>query len=78
MADKDPKWYFQTWSLVISFIIIGPFMLPLVWTNPRFTRKAKVIISILVILFTFLLSVIVVKTFGFLNDFYNQLLEAQN
>jgi len=77
MADKDPKWYFQTWSLVISFIVIGPFMLPLVWTNPRFTKKAKVIISILVILFTFLLSVIVVKTFGFLNDFYNQLLEAQ-
>ena len=77
MADKGPKWYFQTWSLVVSFIVIGPFMLPLVWTNPRFTRKAKVIISILVILFTFLLSVIVVKTFGSLNDFYNQLLKAQ-
>ncbi|MDP3041729.1 MAG: hypothetical protein Q8N62_03225 [Candidatus Omnitrophota bacterium] len=46
------KWYFKTWPLVASFLCIGPFMLPLVWTNPRFSKKSKIIITIAVAVIT--------------------------
>jgi inhibitor of cysteine peptidase len=33
------KWYFRTYWLVIALFCIGPFALPLLWFNPRFSLK---------------------------------------
>ena len=52
---KQPKWYFKTWTLVFSFLAAGPFMLPLVWKNPRFSLKLKIIISVIVLALTWFL-----------------------
>ncbi len=52
---KQPKWYFKTWPLVVSFLVAGPFMLPLVWKNPRFSLKLKIIISLIVLALTWFL-----------------------
>jgi len=54
---NQQKWYFKTWSLVASFLCIGPFMLPLVWTNPRFSKKSKIIITISVAVITCIMTV---------------------
>ena len=54
--QENPKWYFKTWSLVASFLCIGPFMLPLVWTNPRFSKKSKIIITIAVAVITIVMT----------------------
>jgi len=57
----------STWTLIVSFLFIGPLMLPLLWRNPRFSIKSKIFWSILIIAFTafliisgqaFLLSII--------------------
>ena len=53
--QEKPKWYYQTWSLVVSFLCVGPFMLPLVWKNPRFSKKSKIIISVIAVILTYLL-----------------------
>lgn len=68
MDDQQPKWYFRTWSLVVSFLCAGPFMLPLVWKHPRFSKVLKIIITAVVLILTWLL----IKLSGELLKFLTQ------
>ena len=46
------KWYYSTSAIVIGLLVAGPFALPLVWKNPKYKVITKVIITIVVIVFT--------------------------
>lgn len=67
---NQPKWYFKTWSLVASFLCVGPFMLPLVWKNPRFSKKSKMIISAAVLILTYLLYKLTEKSLQTIVNYY--------
>lgn len=62
-------------ALIITFLLVGPFMLPLLWRNPRFSKKAKVIWSIILIAFTVGLLVLAPLL---IHRFVTELLEAQS
>ena len=64
------KWYFKTSSLVIAFLCIGPFALPLAWFNPRFSRKTKIVISIIVIILSYFLGTLVANSLKAINSYY--------
>jgi len=68
--QNQPKWYFKTWSLVVSFLCVGPFMLPLVWTNPRFSKKSKIIITVVVVIITFIMTEYLVKSLKTIAAYY--------
>ncbi|MDP2928171.1 MAG: hypothetical protein Q8N80_05180 [Candidatus Omnitrophota bacterium] len=68
--QNQPKWYFKTWSLVASFLCIGPFMLPLVWTNPRFSKKSKIIITVVVVIITYITLGFLVKSLKTIVSYY--------
>ncbi len=72
MVDNQnpPKWYFKTWSLVVSFLCIGPFMLPLVWRNPRFSKNSKIIISVIVVAITVVMTELLVKSLKAIASYY--------
>ena len=74
--QKQKKWYFRTRSLIVSFFFIGPFILPLVWANPGFSKKKKIIVSVVIVVFTYLLSVVFFKSLKSLNSYY-QLLQNE-
>ena len=38
----DKRWYFSHRTIVMSFLIVGPFMLPLVWFNPDLSLNWKI------------------------------------
>lgn len=57
-GEGKEKWYFKRAPLIIGFICVGPLILPLVWSNPRFSGKKKAIISAVVVILTFLLTVV--------------------
>ena len=50
------KWYFTTPAIVIALVCAGPLALSLVWLNPHYKIITKVVVTILVIVFTFLLG----------------------
>ena len=55
MSEK-PKWHQNVWLvLFLLFFVLGPFGLPLVWKNPRFSRTAKTGLTLLMAGYTFLL-----------------------
>ena len=40
--QESVPWYLSIASLVISFFCVGPFMLPLIWIHPKFSRNTKI------------------------------------
>ena len=67
------KWYFKTSTLVLAFLTVGPFALPLLWFNPRFSRKAKIIVSILVLILSSYLTVMLSYAVKSLRAYYHEL-----
>ena len=51
------KWYHNIWvTLCLLFFVVGPFGLPLVWTNPRFSRTVKWLLTGAMVLYTVVLA----------------------
>ena len=48
-------------------------MLPLVWRNPRFNKKSKIIISVVAVILTYILIVLSVVSLKSLNNYYQSL-----
>ena len=61
VTGPKQKWYFSNWTVVIGILIIGPLALPLVWFNKRYTVTMKVVLTIVVIVGTFLLLLFIVQ-----------------
>jgi len=70
---QQDKWYFRTTSLVVGFLLVGPFVLPLVWSNPRFNNRIKIIITIVIIILSGLLLVAAAGSLKVLIDYYRQI-----
>lgn len=53
-ALKKMKWYYNPWLvlLLLSPVALGPFALPLLWKSPRFTRGAKLALTLLTLAWT--------------------------
>ena len=47
------KWYYRpVWVLVLLFLVLGPLSLPYLWRSPSFSRRLKVVLTVLVIAYT--------------------------
>jgi uncharacterized membrane protein YvbJ len=68
------KWYFKTSSLVIAFLCVGPFALPLLWFNPRFNQKTKIVISVIAIVLSYYLGVVVAESLKTIKSYYQLIL----
>jgi hypothetical protein len=51
--DEKVKWYMRPMGVVLLlFFVLGPFGLPLLYKSPEFSRKLKIVLTIVVILYT--------------------------
>ena len=49
----ETKWYHgRLFVLVMLFVVMGPFGLPLLWKSPHFTKGWKQILTALTLLYT--------------------------
>ena len=50
------RWYHNIWFvLAMLFLVLGPFGLPLVWKNPNFSRTVKIVLTLLMVIYTIVL-----------------------
>lgn len=54
------------------FLVLGPFGLPLVWKNPRFSQRVKVLLTGLTVVYTLLLVYGTIATVRVLFDQLSQ------
>src|SRR5437899_9896884 len=51
-----PRWYYRPWwVLLMLFLVLGPFGLPLLWKSPSFSRWSKIALTVAVAAYTILL-----------------------
>lgn len=74
-AKNTEKWYFRTSVLVIGFLCIGPFILPLVWFNPKFNAAKKTAISAAVIAVSIILTTLLAGSLKNIGAYYGQLFQ---
>jgi len=73
--NKKTDWYFKTTTLVVGFFVVGPFILPLIWLHPRYSRKNKIILSVFLIFVAIILYQGVVNALGSIKEYYQPLLD---
>lgn len=69
---KGP-WYFSTSWIVIGFLCVGPLILPLLWFNPRFNKTTKAMITLVILVVTWVLARAVAASLVHLKEYYNLL-----
>ena len=74
-ANTATKWYFRPYWLIVIFLCVGPFVLPLVWLNPDFSKKKKIIISIVVILLSYFVITISYRSLKSIASYYQLLFQ---
>ncbi len=73
--QDNPKWYFRTSWVIIAFLFMGPFALPLVWFNPRYSRLTKIIVTLAVAALTYYLAAALINSIKSITTYYQQLLQ---
>lgn len=66
-------WYAKTATLVISFLTVGPFALPLVWFNPGYRLRKKIVVTVIVLALTAVLVSAFIHAAKTVLDFYKQM-----
>jgi hypothetical protein len=75
-APTSGKWYFKTSSVVIAFLCVGPLALPLIWWNPRLDTKWKAILTAIVLVLTWLLTLASIEALRTLEETYTELMRS--
>ena len=74
--DEKVKWYLRPISVVLLlFIILGPFGLPLLYKSPKFSKTSKIILTIAVIIYT---SYLIFASLEIARQLYSGMGELQN
>lgn len=70
--DKPPRaktrWYYSTITVIIAVLAVGPFALPLVWRNPRYSFVTKLAVTVGIIGLTVTLCYIMVAMYTYMLD----------
>ena len=66
-------WYYSNASLIVSFLCVGPFMLPLVWLHPEFDQRKKIIYSVIISIISIFLVWSTVKSLQKIWEYYKML-----
>lgn len=75
MKLDSKKWYFATSVFVVAFLCVGPLALPLLWFNPRFSRNKKIIITVILLIITYYISLLLVNSIKSIYSYYQQIVK---
>ena len=68
--SQEVKWYLKPYGIVIAFLCVGPLALPLVWLNPRFSQKTKIVVTIITIILSWYLGSLLMNSLRALKQYY--------
>ena len=73
LQKKKAQWHFKTSTLVVGFCLVGPFIIPLIWLNPHYSKTKKTILIGACIVITVILYKMVQASFVTLDQYYQLL-----
>ncbi|MFA5038555.1 MAG: hypothetical protein WC732_02620 [Candidatus Omnitrophota bacterium] len=69
----ERKWYFKISTLVIAFLCVGPLALPLLWINPYFSKKNKALITLAVMVLSYILAAVMTQSIKSIFSYYREM-----
>ncbi|MBF0620220.1 MAG: zinc ribbon domain-containing protein [Candidatus Omnitrophica bacterium] len=69
-AQASRPWYFRTPTVIGMILCLLALALPLVWWNPYYSRKTKIIVTVIVVVVTYLTWVATAQTLKMLQEYY--------
>ena len=73
--DEKVKWYLRPVAvLILLFFVLGPFGLPFLYKSPKFSKALKIILTVIVIIYTFYL---IYASFEIGREVYRKMEELQ-
>lgn len=74
-SEKNERaWQFKDGTVIGALLFLLPLALPLVWFNPYYSRRNKIIISIIVGVVTYITWITTAKAFESLGEYYKMLM----
>jgi len=74
--DEKIKWYLRPVIVVpLLFFVLGPFGLPLLYRSPKFSKTLKIILTIIVIIYT---SYLIFASLEIGKELYTRIEELQD
>ena len=74
--EEKVKWYLGPIGVVLLlFFVLGPFALPLLYKSPKFSKTLKIVLTILVMIYT---SYLVIATVEIARNLYIKMEEFQD
>ena len=70
MDQKPVKWYFSIPAMIAGYLIVGPFMLPMVWLHPRYSVKMKIALTVAVVILTVILGIVFARALQTIGNYY--------
>ena len=70
--DRMP-WYFRTSFIVFAIACVGPLALPLIWWRPETSKAWKIVLTIGILVLSWLLFQMTVESLQIIRDYYNLL-----
>ena len=72
-ADASRPWYFRTGTVVMVILCLTALGLPLVWFNPYYKRNTKIIVTVIVLVVTYLIWLAMSQAVQSLQEYYKLL-----
>ena len=73
--QENVKWYLHPITVVLLlFFVLGPFGLPLLYKSPKFSKTLKIILTVVVILYT---SYLIFASLEIARQLYSRMGELQ-
>jgi len=73
--DGKIKWYLRPIGVVLLlFFVLGPFGLPLLYKSPKFSKTSKIILTIVVMMYT---SYLIFASLEIARELYGRMEELQ-
>ncbi len=69
-AGKKPQWYFSASTLIVGFCVIGPFIIPLIWFNSRYSNTKKVILTVILVGISIMIFLALRTSISSVNEYY--------
>ncbi|MDA3799103.1 MAG: zinc ribbon domain-containing protein [Kiritimatiellae bacterium] len=73
VTQEKKDWKFKKSTVIIAFLCIGPFALPLIWYHPKMSFNQKVIATLIILLITYVLCIIMWLSIQNILEYYKQL-----
>lgn len=73
--QSKTKWYFKTSILVIVFLSAGPFVLPLVWFHPQYSKNKKIVLTTIILIVSIIAYIIFSNAVKSIAESYGQVFD---